>query len=119
MTIAELAKSLDITEEEAKQMLADDEEVDRMKPAEVNNDLTEEQKAVAKKARQSDRKKTGPIKRERKPNEDKRHLIQCLFDLVDNLPGRSADAVVLNPEREIELYYNGIKYKLTLSQPRT
>ena len=103
-----------LTEEEIADVLKCDKEIDRganLFP------LDPELEPGAKKARRADRTDT-PKKavRERKPNEDKQtllHLLQC--GLGDDV----ADLVVANPEREFLFTYNGTKYKVVLSAPRT
>ena len=55
------------------------------------------------------------VKRERKPNADKREIIQvldeALTDLVDNV-------TVNNPERQIDFIYNNKSYSVTLTEHR-
>lgn len=119
MTVEKLANSLKISIEEAKQVLEMDKRIDR---GEKLFELPPELEAGAKKARRADRKKVENVKRERKPDVDKRWLIQylaialedadCDFDTnLDNI-------TITNPEREMEFTYNGIKYRLTLMRPR-
>ena len=107
--IQKYMKNLSLTREDAEQMWQD--EQDDNLP-----ELTAEQKAVVKEMTQADRKiETAPRKRERKPNEDKRILISALYDCL--LDG-AEEVSVVNPEREIEFIFNGVKYRLTLSKPR-
>ena len=47
--IARIAKTLDISYEEAKEMLEEDKKVDRMKDKDVTNEINEEQKKAIKK----------------------------------------------------------------------
>lgn len=107
-------RKLGLTDTEIADVLATDKEIDQgIKHFELAEDL----KPGAKKARRADRTDT-PKKanRERKPNEDKQtllHLLQC--GLGDDV----ADLVVTNQEREFLFTYNGIKYKVVLSCPRT
>lgn len=62
--------------------------------------------------------------RERKANADKRFLIDSIEWLLttdiegcgDNIC--ADDVRIVNPEREIEFIYNGIRYKIVLSVPR-
>lgn len=54
-------------------------------------------------------------KRERKPNEDKRELIDALDEAMVNV---ADNVIVINPERELEVWYNDVKYKIVLSAPR-
>lgn len=119
MTAEKLANSLKISIEEAKQVLEMDKRIDR---GEKLFELPPELEAGAKKARRADRKKVENVKRERKPDEDKRWLIQylavALEDADCDLDTNLENIVVVNPERELEFTYNGIKYRLTLMRPR-
>lgn len=109
--IQKMMDKLDLTREEAIQLLRDDAD-------DVSVELTAEQKAVEKEMRQADRKQeTTPRKRERKPDKDKQNLIQYLaLSLHDN--DNVKEWVITNHEREIEFIYNDVKYRLTLSKPR-
>lgn len=105
-------QKLGITREEAEQLYKDEEE-DNLP------ELTADQKKVEKEMRQADRKKeTTPRKRERKPDEDKRFLIRMLQGFIENPNGIYTPAQIINPEREIELKYNGNRYRLVLMKPR-
>lgn len=108
------------TDEEILDVLNADREIDRgAKLFELDSEL----EAGAKKARRADRTDT-PKPRDRKPNEDKRFLIDALVWAVttdieqagDNV--LATDVEIINPEREFLFTYNGIKYKVTLSAPR-
>ena len=112
-TIQLYMSKLDLSREEAEQMWLDEQE-DNLP------DLTPEQQAVAKEMAQADRKKeTIPRKRERKPDENKRLLINALVDcLLEASPDEMEDVSIINPEREIEFRYCGDRYRLTLSKPR-
>lgn len=109
-----LMKVLDISEQEALEILATDKEIDKGADP---FPLTAEQKKVEKKARQADRKPTAYkfTKRERKPNETKGHLIaeiaNFLTNSVDNLE-------ITNKERVIAFEVDGKKFELTLTQKR-
>lgn len=70
MTAEKLANSLKISIEKAKQVLEMDKRIDR------GEKLLE---AGAKKARRADRKKVENVRRERKPDEDKREKIPFQF----------------------------------------
>lgn len=62
--IAKLMKSLDLTREQAIQLINDDKAVDRMtKMSEIKADMTEEQKKASKKYTQADRKKKEEVKK--------------------------------------------------------
>ena len=106
--IQKMMKHLDLTREEAIQLLQDDED-------DVTVELTAEQKKVAKQMAQGDRKKeTAPRKRERKVDDNKRTLIAMLTDCLKIF----TTVEVVNPEREFTFLYNGEKYKVVLSKPR-
>jgi hypothetical protein len=97
--------------EEAIQLIEDDKRIDR---GEKLFELPPELEKGAKKARcvaSADRKKS-TAKREKKVDDDKRHLINHFTEGLENVN-------VLNPEREFEFFYNGKKYKLVLSVPRS
>ena len=108
-TIQTYMKKLNLTREEAEQMWQDEQE-DNLP------DLTAEQEQVVKEMTRADRKKEDkPRTRERKPDADKREIIQTLDDALCDLVD---DVTVINPEREIEFIFNDNKYRLTLSKPR-
>lgn len=117
MEVEELAKRLNITIDEARQVQEDDKRIDR---GEKLFELPPELEAGAKKARQTGTRKVTEVKRERKPDEDKRELIQYLeSSLEDAYPDLDlGNITITNPEREMEFTYNGKKYRLTLACPR-
>ena len=112
----QLMQTLDISEQEALELIEDDEKIDK---GEKLFELTDEQKANSKKARQTGtRTQTTPTKRERKEDTDKRFLISVLYKaLADN----TNDAVVeiTNAERQIDFEHNGRKFRVVLSAPRS
>ena len=119
--IAKHMKTLEITREEAIQLIADDEEIDRMtRTSDIDGDLTAEQRKSAKKARQADRKPTvykfDTTKRKRAENTGKRFLIDEIKKCLENAGADSLE--VTNPEREIIFMSEGTKYKIVLSAPR-
>lgn len=119
--IAKHMKTLGITREEAIQLIADDEEIDRMtRTSDIDGDLTAEQRKSAKKARQADRKPTvykfDTTKRKRAENTGKRFLIDEIKKCLENAGADNLE--VTNPEREIIFMSEGTKYKIVLSAPR-
>lgn len=119
--IAKHMKTLGITREEAIQLIADDEEIDRMtRTSDIDGDLTAEQRKSTKKARQADRKPTvykfDTTKRKRAENTGKRFLIDEIKKCLENAGADSLE--VTNPEREIIFMSEGTKYKIVLSAPR-
>ena len=114
--IALLMKQLDISRDEAIEVLKEDSEIDKgAEPFE----LTPEQKQVEKKMRQADRKVTAYNwkPRERKPNEAKRKLIQYLALTLHHNPMVDSWKII-NQERQIDFECNGTKYRIVLSAPR-
>lgn len=106
-------RNIGMTEEEIADVLKADKAIDQ--GADLFP-LAEELQVGAKKARRADRTDT-PKKAERKPNEDKRFVLQCLVDGAKDCS--TADQFeITNPEREFLFTYNGIKYKVVLSCPR-
>ena len=111
-------RNLNISREEAIALMRDEEE-DNLP------ELTTEQKKVEKEMRQADRKKEiAPRKRECKPDNDKRFLIDnFVWSLTtdEETNGNNVNAenvVITKPEREIEFDYNGNHYRLVLMKPR-
>ena len=116
--IALYMKNLGLTREEAIQTIIDEDE-DNLP------DLTPEQKKVEKAMMRAERKEEKvPRKRERKPDNDKRFLIDAFVwalttDEETNGDNINAENVIItNVEREIEFDYNGNHYRLTLAKPR-
>lgn len=104
-------KALGMSDEEIADVLRTDKEIDRgAKLFELDPEL----EAGAKKARRADRKPT-EAKRERKEDADKRQLITLLTSAIGNVQPKD----IINPEREFLFTWNGKKYKVTLSCPRS
>ena len=103
------------TEEEIEDMLKCDREIDR--GADLFP-LAPELEKGAKKARRADRTDT-PKKavRERKPNEDKRILLEQLVNAIGGSPIH-AQCEITYQEREFLFTYNGTKYQVVLAVPR-
>ena len=118
-------RKMGCTEEEIADMLKCDKEIDR--GADLFS-LAEELQAGAKKARRADRTDT-PKKadRTRAEDKDKRRLITFLKNALENeinldlttVDHIGTDVEIVNPEREFLFNYNGKKYKVVLSCPRT
>lgn len=111
--VSKLMKNLNLTEEEAIQVLNDDKEIDKGKDL---FPLTPEQKKAEKAARITTAKATKNNQtRERKQDNDKRYLINII---AEGLRQMDIDPSITNDEREMIFSYNGKKYKLVLSAPR-
>jgi len=78
-------------------------------------DQTAEQKAASKAAMQGMARSVNAygktVERKRKPNEDKRYLIELLHAAIP-------DAEVTNIERQLDFTYNGVSYSVTLTAHR-
>lgn len=117
--IKNLMRSLKISEAEAKEIIEYDNKVDKAKAKDkLEFDLTAEQEKETRKYRQADRTPTvyNFNKRERKPNEPKRELIEYLRKSVEDFG--VDDLEVTNIERQLDFKWNGVRYRIVLSAPR-
>ena len=110
-------QGLGMTEAEAIETILYDDEVEHGKATEF--DLTEEQAKIAKQYTAVDTKKRKAeytfTKRERKPNEAKRELIQIFKQALDNA---EIDNNVSNIERQIDFEYENRQFSVTLTEHR-
>lgn len=93
-----------------------DNEADHDRPTPY--DLTPEQEKASQEARKGARAVNAygkTVKRERKPNEDKREIIQTLDTALRNLVD---NVTVSNIERQVDFEYNGTHYSVTLTAHR-
>lgn len=108
--------------EEAIELIAYDEEIDKMSMSEVDSDLTPEQKAAVKKAKGGIRSVDAYGKkrvRERKENPTKRGIIAELADfLTKNSDFSIENCEITNVERQIAFKCGENRYELTLVQKR-
>lgn len=110
----EAMKRLGMSEAEIADVLESDKRIDK---GEKLFELTTEQKQAEKKAKGTGTRTVYNFqKRERKADNDKREIIQCIDDALCSLVD---DVEVINPEREILFIYNDKKYKVVLSAPRS
>lgn len=118
-------RKMGCTEEEIADMLKCDKAIDR--GADLFP-LAEELQAGAKKARRADRTDTPKkAERTRAEDKDKRRLIEYFRNALENevrVSETDFDCVatkveIVNPEREFLFTYNGKKYKVVLSCPRS
>ena len=115
----EACRKLGMTDEEIKEMLEDDLEINRsgMNTKIFDWELDPEEHKKAVKYANSDEKKNKGEKRKstRKPDDTKRAIIQLLFDCVDsNYPG----AVIDNPEKYIKFTTGEDEYTVSLIKHR-
>lgn len=106
-------KLLDISYEEAKELVQYDDDVDRGK---IKDNLTPEQKKVIRQVTRADSNPTKArktVKRERKVDEDKKHLIDLLAASLDGVENLS-----VKNEAEIAFTYNESEYVVKLTKHR-
>ena len=111
--IQKMMKNLGLTEQEARELLADDAKID--KGQKMAFDLTPEQEKNAKKARATGTKKPTAYKfenRKRKENPEKRDILKAIFELAEDCWD---NAELVNPERQVDFYLNGNHYSITLT----
>jgi hypothetical protein len=106
----EALRKCGIPETEWADIEATDKEIDR---GEKLFDLDPELEAGAKKARQADRKSTERKPREKKIDNDKLFLMDCICRAIP------AETDCPNPERECLFTFRGRKYKVVMSCPRS
>lgn len=113
--VKNLMDKLGCSEAEALEIIADDEAID--KGAKLF-EQTPEQKKASKQATKADSKpRNKPVVRERKTDDDKRHLMRIIETAVKYNPDCETYEAT-NPEREAVFHFKGRKYKIVLSCPR-
>ena len=109
-------KALDLTREEAIEMWVDDHDIDQGKAKDFDLDPEKQKivKEMTKAGGKARAKETKP--RERKPNDEKRTIIQDLNDfLVNNCQNYINSVEIANIEREITFKIGENDYSLTLT----
>ena len=109
-------KALDLTREEAIEMWMDDHDIDQGKAKDFDLD-PEKQKVVKEMTKAGGKARAKETKpRERKPNDEKRTIIQDLNDfLVNNCQNYINSVEIVNIEREITFKIGENDYSLTLT----
>jgi hypothetical protein len=113
LKISKLMKSLNISREDAIELMEEDKRIDR---GEKLYELDPELEKGAKKARQAERK-ANATKREKKPKPEKAEICSAMMDGLRELGVEEFN--ITNPEREFIFHHNGTKYKVTLACPRS
>ncbi len=113
--VARLMKSLSCTREEALAVIAEDEEIDGMSMKELHADETPEQKKARKEATKTGTRKRTEVKRERKVDETKKHLLDA-FRIY--LEGSGAVVEPLKTEAEMNFKFEGADYTVKLIKHR-
>ena len=109
-------KALDLTREEAIEMWMDDHDIDQGKAKDFDLD-PEKQKVVKEMTKAGGKARAKETKpRERKPNDEKRAIIQDLNGfLVNNCQNYINSVEIVNVEREITFKIGENDYALTLT----
>ena len=114
--VARLMKLGRYTLEECKQLVLDDEKVDKGEP--LPWDLTKEQKANQKKALSTGtRTQKQPVKRTKKDNPTKKSIIDEIVAML-NANDSYSEITVVNEERQVAFTVGESKFELTLVQKR-
>ena len=117
--IAKMMKALDISEEEALQLVEDDKRIDK---GEKLFELTKEQQKASKDARATGTKKPtvykfDTTKKKKKEKPQKADLIQCVKGALEGFGVNRLE--VTNAEREMVFFVGDTKYIIVLSAPRS
>lgn len=110
-------KLLNLTREEATELVMEDLEIDHMAMKELTNDLTAEQKKNIKKMTNTTAvvtKKSGT--RERKKDEIKLSAILTIYNFLVSQNFESCE--IIKPERQIDFKIDNENYSLTLTKHR-
>lgn len=118
--VEKLMRILQISEAEAKQIIQDDKDIDQGKKKDF--DISKEQEKETRKYRQVSKQPTVyqfKQKRERKPNELKREIIDDLFTfLCEQYPEVAKTGNIANVENYIDFTIDGKTFTINLTQHR-
>lgn len=113
--IKQLMDALQCSEEEARQLIADDEAIDK---GEKLFELSAEEKKVVKSmVSTGTKKRTTATKRERKPDDEKQEIISRIAGFLSTCD-ITYDVKVINKEREISLLIGANDYSIILTKHR-
>lgn len=118
--ILKMMKTLDISREEAIELINEDKEIDRKKDSQVDDDLSAEQKKAKKKYTNVKRgvnaygKKT---ERMLKPDENKRFIISTIAKALEEC-GMAINIEITNPQKLIEFSIESEDFKIDLIRKR-
>lgn len=118
--IEKLMKTLDITRDEAIELINEDKEIDRKSFSQIDDDLTEEQKQAKKKYTNVKRgvnaygKKT---ERVLKPDENKRMIINAIAQALEKC-GNIQNVNITNPQKYIVFSIESEDFEIDLKRKR-
>lgn len=113
-------KTLDITRDEAIELINEDKEIDRKSFSQIDDDLTEEQKQAKKKYTNVKRgvnaygKKT---ERVLKPDENKRMIINAIAQALEKC-GNIQNVNITNPQKYISFSIESEDFEIDLKRKR-
>ena len=119
-----MTKTFFISNEEMKRLALADREIDRMTSnAEIDSDLTDDQKATSKEARKSDRKPNlsswgKETKSRRKEKPEQKAMIDSFLKVLKEEHG-ATNFEIINDQAQFTFTVNEKKYKIVLSCPRS
>lgn len=111
----ELTKKLGCTLEEALELIAEDEKIDKMTVAEATADLTKEQKQAVKAATITHTRERKPAKRERKIDSIKQRFIRGIKVYLE---GCGAKVEPLTNETDLHFIFENAHYSIKLTKHR-
>ena len=114
--ILQIMKTLDLTREEAIELLEDDKKIDR--DEKMPFDLTKEQEKNAKKLKNVARTVDAYGKTRTRTVKEDIEKLSLIKLIAETLRGQTEVLTVTNPQREINFEYNKRKFKIVLSAPR-
>jgi len=112
------------TKEELKQLALEDKEIDKMTSnAEIDSDLTDDQKAIIKAAKKSDRNPNlsswgKETKSRRKEKPEQKAMIDSFLKVLKE-EHNAENIEIINDQAQFTFTVNGKKYKIVLSCPRS
>lgn len=113
--IENLMHKLGCSYEEAVELIAEDEKIDKMTVAEATADLTKEQKQAVKAATIAHTRERKPAKRERKIDEIKKRFINGIRIYLE---GCGAKVEPLTNETDLHFIFENAHYSIKLTKHR-
>ena len=113
--IENLMHKLGCSYEEALELVAEDEKINKMTVAEVTSDLTKEQKQAVKNATITHTRERKPAKRERKIDETKKRFINGIRIYLE---GCGAKVEPLTNETDLHFIFENAHYSIKLTKHR-
>lgn len=114
--IKKIMSTLNVTREEAMQVIEYDKETDKMSMKELNAELTDEQKKAKKSVTKTGTRKVSATTKpkEKKVNENKAQVIQKIFEALQGYE----NCVVENAEKTISFTIGEKSYSVNLTEHR-